>query len=161
MHLNDTLNDIQRVNDILNISALAQDFVTSICGEFIGAGSYRAVYQYNLDPGYVVKIEPLNTNRNFVEWKLWQEIQGLCGSLAWVKDWYAPCRWLSPNGRILIMKKTVKNDKKVKPEKVPAFLWDVGERNFGWIGDKYVCHDYGENFYAGRVYSSKMKTVKW
>ena len=57
------------------------------------------------------------------------------------------------------MQKT-KETKKEKPDKVPEFLWDVNEWNFGWIGDNYVCHDYGQ-FYGFIEYSKKMKKVSW
>lgn len=161
IQLEDNLNDLNRVTDILKIPTLATDFVTSICGEFIRAGSFRAVYEYNLDPNFVVKIEPLNGNRNFIEWKIWQEVQELTNDLAWVKDWYAPCKWLSPNGRILIMQRTTQRHDRAKPEKVPSFLWDIKDNNFGWIGSKFVCHDYGENFYAGCEYRKKFKKANW
>ncbi len=84
--------------------------LTSICGKKIGFGVFRCVYDYNLDDRYVVKIEPLNTNCNVVEYMLWNEIKGLINGLAWVKDWFAPVKWISPNGKILIMRKTKEVD---------------------------------------------------
>lgn len=159
MKLEDRLSSIKEVHNILDVAPLAMDLVTSICGEDLGKGAFRAVYEYNLDPRYVVKIEPQNTNCNMVEYLIWEEVKGLTGKLAWVKDWFAPVKWISPNGRVLVMQKT-KERKKAKPESVPAFLWDVKDDNFGWIGDKYVCHDYGQ-FYNFINYPSKMKKVDW
>jgi hypothetical protein len=37
---------------------------------------------------------------------------------------------------------------------------DVKSRNFGWIGDRYVCHDYG--FIQGFMeYSKRFKKADW
>ena len=114
----------------------------------------------NLDEKYVIKIEPRNTNCNQVEYTLWEEIKGLTGDLAWVKDWFAPVKWISPNGRILLMQKTKEDFNKEYPEKIPKFMWDVKPDNFGWIGKNLVCHDYGQ-FYSFIEYSKKMKKVDW
>jgi len=160
MRLEDELNSLNKVHDLLNISSIATDFVTSICGSWIGSGAFRSVYDYNLDNRYVVKIEPLSTNCNLVEHMIWNEVSYLRGKLAWVKDWFAPCSWISPNGKILIMRKTKQIESRDKPEKVPAFLWDVKDDNFGWIGKKFVCHDYGQ-FYNFIHYKKKMNKTKW
>ena len=160
MKLEDKLLDIERVSDLLNITPIALDFVTSICGHYIGSGSYRSVFDYNLDDRYVVKIEPCNTNCNMVEYMIWDEVKGLINNLEWVKKWFAPVKWISPNGRILIMRKTTQKPNKKMPEKIPAFLWDIRADNFGWIGKNFVCHDYGQ-FYNMIHYPKKMVKAKW
>ena len=163
MVIEDSLLDSERANSMIKIPALAYDFVTVICSEFIGSGATRSVFEYSLNDKYVVKIEPRNTNGNTTEWMMWNEIQHLTGSLEWVKKWFAPVKWISPNGRILLMERTkphTHKTKKVRPEKIPSFLWDVKEDNFGWIGDNYVCHDYGQ-FYNMINYPKKMKKVDW
>lgn len=161
MKLEDNLLDIERVSDLLNIPAISSDFITSLCGNHIGTGCFRSVFDYNLDNKYVIKIEPQNTSCNLVEYMIWDEVKGLCGNLDWVKNWFAPVKWISPNGRILIMKKTKDYSTKKIPDKVPAFLWDVKPDNFGWIGNKFVCHDYGQ-FYNMIHYPTKMqKWKKW
>ena len=157
--LEDNLNDIQEVSDILDISAVSFDLVTTLCGEYIGRGAYRSVYEYNLDHRYVIKVEPENTGCNLVEYMIWEEVKGLVGSLEWVKDWFAPCGWISPNGKLLTMRKTKDLDRD-RPDKVPKFLWDVKPDNFGWIGNKFVCHDYGQ-LYNMVSYPKGMKKIKW
>lgn len=118
LRFEDNLNDIERVAYLLKIASVASDLVTSICGQFIGAGQYRSVFEYNLDDRYVVKIEPRNTLCNIVEYQLWYEIEYLRNDMAWVKDWFAPVRWISPNGKILVMQKTHNlPGKKKNPEK--------------------------------------------
>lgn len=159
--LEQELNDIERISNILQLGAVANDLVVSLCGKYIGSGISRSVFEYNLDPRYVIKVEPLSTNNNnMVEQMMWNEIHGLCGNLEWVKKWFAPVLWCSPNGRLLVMRKTEEKPGKKRPEMIPEFLWDVKSDNFGWIGNQFVCHDYGQ-FYNFRHYSKKMKKVNW
>ena len=143
MRLSNKLNDIKKCSNIICEQDIITDLVTSFVGKYIGSGSYRDVYEYNFNDDYVIKLEKDNTEQNISEYILWQEINSLNGDLRWVKDWFAPVLWCSPNGKILVMEKTKINDKKAKPEKIPIFLSDVKIHNFGWIGNKYVCHDYG------------------
>lgn len=160
--IEDDFLDMERADSMLKIPAVGYDFVTCICSKFIGSGIHRSVFEYSLDDRYVVKIEPKNTNQNTVEWMIWNEVQYLTGDLAWVKDWFAPVKWISPNGRILVMKKTkpqYKAEKKL-PTKIPKFLWDVKHNNFGWIGKNYVCHDYGQ-FYNMIKYNKQMIRPTW
>ena len=116
--IEDDFLDMERADAMLKIPAVAYDFVTTLCGKHIGSGSTRSVFDYSLDEKYVIKIEPKNTNGNTSEWMIYNEIQYLSGELAWVKDWFAPIKWISPNGRILLMEKTIPhnyNTKKTRP----------------------------------------------
>lgn len=154
------LNDLDKVHTIAGDANVVSDIITSLCGRSIGGGSFRDVFEYQLDQSYVVKIEPLNTNCNTVEWMIWLEVQHLVGDMAWVKEWFAPVLWISPTGKVLVMKKTEEKPNKKRPEKIPAFFWDVKADNFGWIGNKFVCHDYGQ-FHNMIHYPRKMKKVRW
>jgi len=158
--IEDSLGDMKRADDMLKIPAVGYDFVTCLCGEFIGSGIHRAVFHYALDDKYVIKIEPNNTNQNTVEWMMWNQIQYLTEDLAWVKEWFAPVKWISPNGRILVMRKTHEKPDKERPKKIPKFLWDVKWDNYGWIGNNFVCHDYGQ-FYNFLEYRKAMQKVNW
>lgn len=160
MRLEDNLSDLNRVSGLLELTPVALDFVTCLCGEFISAGTFRSVFNHNLDGGYVVKVEPQNTSCNLVEYMIYEEVHHLTGDLDWVKDWFCPVTWISPNGRILVMKKTRQYENRKKPEKVPKFLWDVKSENFGWVGNKYMCHDYGQ-FYNMINYPRGMKKIIW
>lgn len=161
--LADNLNDIEKLHSMLSLSPVATDMVTSLCGTAIGQGCYRSVFEYNLDPRYVIKVEPLNTGCNINEWSIWNEVQYLQGDLGFVKDWFAPVKWISPNGRILVMRKTNPhkwNSKKKRPERIPKFLTDIHVGNFGWIGKKYVCHDYGQ-LHGFMSYPKSTRKVDW
>lgn len=161
MKLEDNLNSLERVSALAGMSSVNYDLITSICGEFIGSGAFRSVFEYNLDPKYVVKIEPLNSSCNITEYQIYQEVHHLKGDLAWVKDWFVPVKWISPNGRILVMRKTTFFGKgKERPLKIPSFLWDVKLNNFGWLKGKFMCHDYGQ-FHAMTGYPKKFKKAPW
>ena len=163
IRLENNLNSIEEVNIISKLQDVNTDLITTLIGKKLGQGTYRAVYQHNWDKDWVIKIEPNNTSSNISEYMLWDEIQGLINKLAWVKEWFALVLWMSPNGKILCMQKTSQEPKNRKleiPDKVPAFLADVKLDNFGWIGNKFVCHDYGF-LHKFIKYENKMQTIKW
>lgn len=162
LRLENNLNSIDEVNTISSLQDVNTDLITTLLGEKIGSGTYRAVYQHNWDKDYVIKIEPKSTECNMTEYMLWDEIRGLKNELTWVKDWFAPVLWMSPNGKILCMQKTSefpKNKKLERPLEIPAFLTDIKWNNFGWIGNRFVCHDYGF-LYKFIKYEKKIQKLK-
>lgn len=143
IRLTNRLNNVDEVSTLSQLQDVNTDIILTLCGEKLGSGSYRSVYEFNMNPNkMVVKVEPKSTDCNIAEFLLWDEIQGLKGNLAWVKEWFAPIHWCSPNGKVLIMERTKQLDKE-RPKKVPYFFTDVKADNFGWIGKQFVCHDYG------------------
>lgn len=163
IRLENNLNSISELSTISTLESVNSDLITMFLGEKLGSGSYRSVYAFNPNPDkYVVKIEPLSTNCNANEFLTWENACGFINDFAWAKEWFAPVLWMSPNAKVLIMERTVPEHKKDKPrpDKVPDFLCDVKYDNFGWIGDKFVCHDYG--FLWGFLqYGKKMKKANW
>lgn len=145
-------------NDIV----LTADLFTLLCGDEIGEGIGRKVFQHATDESLVVKIaitqEGVRCNSN--EYTLWEEIQGLKGDLAWVKDWFAPVVGISENANILVMKKTQKKSEKKRPTEIPSFILDAHYDNFGWLGNKFVCHDYGVIF-GFLNYKKKFRKIDW
>lgn len=151
--LGDLTSSITGLGEILSI----------VCGEYIGSGAFRDVYEYSLDPKYVVKVINATSTpeANINEFQLYNEIRGLCGPLEWVKDWFAPIKWISQGGYVLLQRKTKPNHKKLhRPDKIPSFLYDIKLDNFGWIGDKFVCHDYGI-LYGFIEYRKRFKKADW
>jgi len=156
---------------LLESHHVGTDLIMCLLGPEIANGTFRAVYEHATDPTKVIKIEyghnKLNDHDsmmnnsfcNIQEFLMWREIEGLKGKYEWVKDWFAPVEWISPSGHILCMKKTIEQPKRKRPEQIPAFLWDVKQGNFGWIGNKFVCHDYA-HIPAFTTYSGKMQKVK-
>ncbi len=160
--LKDELNNLTFLNQVHQDPILLYDFISSLCGENIGSGVYRDVFVSNLNHDHVIKVEREGSNCNMVEAMIWEEIREFKNDLAWVKKWFAPVHWISPNGRILVMTKTNPKDhgRYTPPKKIPAFMWDVKLDNFGWIGKNYVCHDYAQ-FHNMIHYPKKMKNANW
>lgn len=109
-------------------------------GDVIGSGMSRTVYEFNIDPTKVVKIETARQRfQNVMEWELWNECRE-CPALA---KYLAPCRYISDCGIVLIMDKTQPLRATEIPKSLPAFLTDHKVENFGLLDGKVVCHDYG------------------
>ena len=104
----------------------------SLCGEVLGEGASRHTYVYNLDPKYVIKVETGNGGNNMVEYLLWEEVKGLTGNLEWVKNWFAPVKWISPNGKLLVMERTYEMQKKTKTKTRSRFLYGYKKKQF-WM----------------------------
>lgn len=160
MILEGNLNELGDLTSLLKLPCVGADFVLSLLGEKIGTGVYRSAYEYNLDKKYVIKVEPLNTQCNHTEYLIWKEVYWMEGDMKWVKDWFAPVKWLSPNGRLLVMEKTnpYPRTKRDRPAEIPDFFTDVKWDNFGWIGDRFVCHDYAA-YSTFLKFSPKMRKV--
>ena len=123
---------------------ISYEFLSFLCGDMIGQGTYRDVFQYNIDPRYVVKVQrDFGDFSNIIEWEIWNNVK-------WTgyKKHFAPCHWISSlGGKILIQQKTQPiTARRPAPQKIPAFFTDIKEGNFGWIGKQFVAHDYDYTF---------------
>lgn len=160
VRLTNRLNSIDELSNLSQLQSVNTDLILMLCGEKIGSGTYRSVYEFNMNPNkFVIKVEPLSTDCNLSEFLLWDEIQNLKGNLSWVREWFAPIHWCSPNGKVIIMQRT-KQLNRERPKKIPFFFTDVKKNNFGWIGNKFVCHDYGfiQKFIK---YQKKYQNINW
>ncbi|MDB6119306.1 MAG: hypothetical protein JWO08_3087 [Verrucomicrobiaceae bacterium] len=108
-------------------------------GEKIGSGMSRVVWDCPILEDCVIKVEDSVTHfQNVIEWETWQNVRGTM-----YEKWFAPCRWISHSGSILIMEKTKPALDRHYPDRMPKFLCDFKKRNYGLIGNRLVCHDYG------------------
>lgn len=163
IRLENRLNDIKELSAISQLESVNSDLIKMFIGKHIGSGYYRSVFEFNPSPDkYVVKIEHNDTNCNTNEFLIWEEVSWLVGDLAWVKDWFAPILYMSPNGKILIQERTsmYSSGGQEYPNEVPDFFSDVKLDNFGWLNKKFVCHDYG---FINRFikYNKKFRKIKW
>ena len=132
------------------------EFFLTFAGGFIASGVYRTVYRCRIDDSLVIKIEKsggLFCNVN--EWKMWELAQ-----YDPISKWLAPCVAISPRGTVLLQKRTTPASK--FPAKIPIQLGDTHRGNYGMLGSRFVCHDYG----GGRTtllgnQSRRMHKVKW
>lgn len=133
--------------DFLHGGPVSYDTFRLICGDHIGSGCYRDVFVFEFDHTKVVKFETRASSfENVMEWKAWERVKDETGPLG---RWLAPCRFISPNGAVLIQDRTTPPPEGYKwPEKVPGFMTDLKRGNFGLIKRRLVCHDYGLNLHA-------------
>jgi hypothetical protein len=138
-----------------------------ICDNPIAYGSSRTVYECFLVEGCVVKIQnEIYRFDNVIEWELWLTIKGTSFDC-----WFARARYISQDGRLLIMEKTRRPGKGEWPPKIPAFFTDIKRENFGIVSRKneetgqmedfFVCHDYAMHLMLEKGMTKRMQDVKW
>lgn len=120
---------------------IAVDAFNMLCGRKIGEGIHRTVYECKLRDDLVVKVETDADFRYFAnvhECKFHSDHQ----YFAKVADWLAPVEFLSPDGRLLLMKRCdpVKEDD--LPDMLPTWMTDIKADNFGRLNGRIVMVDY-------------------
>jgi hypothetical protein len=144
--------------DLPTFDATTQsDINTFFVGRKLGEGQFREVFEYrNAVDRYVVKIEKQDSASfcNVTEWNIWSEVKEAYPQAA---VWLAPIWGISPNGRVIVQRRTTPIQR--MPKMIPSFLADLKPENFGRLGNRIVCHDYGNNnvFHLGLT---KWKMVK-
>lgn len=135
----------------------SRDFAGMILGAEIGIGQYRRVWSCELNDERVFKVETGDCDfSNVQEWDVWQRIKDT--KLA---RWFAPCYAIGPCGVWLLQHRTTALDPHHLPKRVPAFFTDLKLSNWGRIGDRVVCHDYGNNLLMENGMTSRMRVANW
>lgn len=120
---------------------LQMDFNGFILGDRIGQGVGREVFVDRLHPTQVFKLENRGT-QNWHEYEVWWAVKGT----KW-EPWFAPVRWLSCYGRVLVQARTrqpmVGRKAPPFPSEIPGFMDDVKPDNMGIYRGRWVFHDYG------------------
>lgn len=131
--------------------------IEKFCGELIAHGSDRSVYEYAFDNRYVVKLEPLYNFKfsNAREYRNYEESieYGLD-----ISEWLAPCVLINASGIFMIQRKVKHKSLELYPKIIPSCFTDIKGENFGFIGNKFVCHDYPLLIPAKREFQ---KIRKW
>lgn len=128
-----------------------------LCGDLIGEGSARKVYQCLMNADYVVKIETGGKSfQNAAEWETWSWVRATA-----MEKWFAPCHLISPCGLLLVQRKVAPLRDSELPPKLPAFLCDFKKENFGLLEKRIVCCDYGTVFSAIRTASKRLLKAGW
>jgi hypothetical protein len=146
------------------MSAEFEDAFNLLCGRELGRGMSRTVFECALLPGYVVKVENKpGVFQNIMEWHTWQDVKDTPSS-----RWFAECRWVSPNGKILIQERTRTPARHEFPAKVPVWFTDLKRTNWGMAKtnkegtDYLVCHDYGTALVIQEgTTTTRMKKAEW
>lgn len=142
---------------------LQHDLYGLLIGKKIGSGAFRDVYEHASRKDYVVKIAKSTEGNicNSIEFQVWSEVMHFKNSLEEVKNWFAPVIEISTNCCVLIMKRTYEKPGKIRPTDIPKILVDTHYDNFGWIGNKLVCHDYGSQpFFKDLTVKQLNKLIK-
>lgn len=138
-------------------SAVHRDAFNLLCDERIGYGMSRAVFTSKVLPDCVVKVEEDAARfQNVIEWETWQRVKDTPAS-----RWFAQCRWISPNGSVLVMERTRQPSEEDFLARMPVFLCDFKRTNFGMAGKFLVCHDYGTNLLFEHGMSKRLKKAEW
>lgn len=140
---------------------IADEAFGLLCGDLLGEGCSRKVYACTLLPDCVVKVEEtVGSFENAAEWLTWRNVAG-----APAERWFAPCRWISESGSILVMQRTHPARLRDLPDRVPPWACiDLKPENWGLIGDRAVCHDYGSlssRVLATGTSTRRMMKAKW
>lgn len=149
-----TLQEFRMSND------LSDELLSFVCGKQIGSGLHRLVYEFELDPKFVIKVAIDRTGGravNQMEYEMWSKMDQTP-----IQRWFAPVLGVSLGGKYLIQKRVESLPKKQYPKKIPHFFTDTKYSNFGWLPDegRFVCCDYG-SFNMFRGVSTKMVKANW
>jgi hypothetical protein len=150
-----------------NNPAMHREAFDLMCGDRLGYGMSRTVYACKLLPDCVVKVEEDSGRfQNVVEWETWQRVRDTPAS-----RWFAACRWISPNGSVLVMERTRPPAPSEFLDRMPAFLCDFKRTNYGmakaegrhgkpeteWL----VCHDYGTHLMFEHGMTKRLRKADW
>lgn len=128
-----------------------------LCDEEIGRGIGRIVYSSKVLEEEVIKTEEGSGSfQNIIEWETWQRVKDTPFA-----KWFAPCKWISACGSVLVMAKTERMQDAQFPEKMPAFLADFKRTNYGLLNGHVVCHDYGTHLMFENGMTRRMRKVQW
>jgi hypothetical protein len=148
----------KKVSDYFRANTLTYELFGLVAGDIIGSGAFRHVFDYSPDPKLVIKFElDAGSFHNVQEWTVWDRVKN-APDLA---KWFAPCRFISPCGSILLQEYAKDLLDTELPEEVPAYFTDVRKENWGKIGKKIVCRDYGSHLLYEKGMTKSMRKVKW
>lgn len=134
-----------------------RDAFNLLCDERIGSGMSRVVFSSLVLADCVIKVEEAAASfQNVMEWQAWQQVKD-----TEFAGWFAPCEWISPNGAVLVMKRTEPVASWSYPKRMPAFFTDFKRRNYGWLGGRLVCHDYGTALLMQVGLTKRMRRADW
>ncbi len=150
----------------MSISDAFEEGFNLLCGRKIGEGMSRTVFECSILPGCVVKVETdPHRFQNVMEWETWRMVAEAPAS-----RWFAECKWISPNGKVLIQERTRPPGPTEFVERIPIWFTDTKRTNWGMArsgpegGGKewLVCHDYGTSLMLqdGTV-TKRTKVADW
>lgn len=122
-----------------------EDAFNLFCGDLLGSGIHRKVFECKLRDDLVVKVED---NEPKYAWRAFANVHEMT---FWedhklfepVARWLAPCEWMSPDGLVLLQKRVAMLPLDYElPKRMPTFLTDFKRENYGLYEGRLVCVDY-------------------
>lgn len=147
------MTDSSDVEAYFSKNVITLDFYRMIVGDHLGGGIGRQVFVYEPNPRMVIKFEIGGQSfQNIHEWTLWRALEGSEHA-----KWIAPCMSISPCGSILMQQRTspLRGPEEL-PDRVPAWMADMKEDNWGLLDGRAVLHDYGWH----RLLNENLKHMK-
>lgn len=145
-------------------SVITNDLLGSFLGTKIGYGISRDVYSIPLAPSLVAKVArteseyPIGITANTQEYATWE---ALLMFPEHARQWFCPCRSISPHGTVLIMERADPIVRSQLPDKVPAYFTDLKLENWGMYKGKPVCIDYASLLIINQLVSKRTKKATW
>lgn len=106
----------------------------------IGEGYFREVYAY--DENHVIKLDVNDEQQfhNVAEWQMWMAWRN-----TWLGQWMAPCHFITNDGHCLVQSRCRPLTRDELPKRVPDCfaIADCKRDQWGMLGDRVVCLDYG------------------
>lgn len=143
---------------ILHDRIVGTEFFNLVCGNLLGEGTSRFVFEYKIDKRYVVKIDCSNVSANNLEWQIWHEI----AYVEKMKRWFAPIGTMTTCGRVMLQRRCktgIPYDE--YPKKIPDFFTDLKYENWGMLDGKMVCFDYASTKLLDFKFDYKLVPAKW
>lgn len=132
---------------------LLGDFADFFCGDVIGQGETRSVYEYKIDPRFVIKIDRGGCFNNVAEWDIWNNLKNTPHG-----NFLAPCISISSCGRIMMQRRTTPAHIEKMPKSIPSFFTDTKLQNWGRLGNLIVCHDFANHKFYTNI---RMINASW
>lgn len=138
-------------------TTVARDFAYLFIGARLGGGAFREVFVNLANTAQVIKVEECAESfSNVAEWQVWEAVKDTEHA-----RWFAPCVAMSACGTVMIQARTKPVEKEDLPAEVPAFFTDLKPMNWGRLGDRIVCHDYGFHRMLERGMTKRMRKADW
>lgn len=138
-------------------SGIPYELLALLCDQRLGHGMTREVFRFYPDPTKVIKFELESGHfQNVLEYQLWDHVQHTKFA-----KWFAPCRYISHCGRILIQDYAEPLAAIALPAEVPAFFTDLKPSNWGAIKGQPVAVDYGKHLMLERGMNGRMRKADW
>lgn len=136
----------------------AVDLANLACGQVIGRGVYRTVFECRFNPAWVLKHDTQENHSNIFEHSMWSELQG-----TELEKWLAPIEWVSADGFWLVQHRTEPLRRADLPKRIPAIFCDLKLTNWGMLDGRPVCHDYGNSllYSLARDHGAELVKARW